>query len=226
MIYTLSVFIVEPVRWAARWDFRPFTAREREAFYNYWREIGEKMDIKGIPPSYDAFEQWNLRFEAEHMVYAATNAQVAVDTFALFLSDFPPAWHGAVLTAGTALMDKRLRRAMGYPDPPSLVTALVAATLNLRKWFVGYLLPPRSFANRTQRTLPTKEPYCPEMRLHASLPSYAGGAKLVHAARADGYRISELGPPGFKQGLGELGNGSGKLYKHFPRPRPEITPSP
>ena len=48
-LYTLSTFVLEPIRWNARFGWRLLTPKEREASYFLWREIGRHMGISRHP---------------------------------------------------------------------------------------------------------------------------------------------------------------------------------
>lgn len=69
-LYTLSTFIFEPIRWNTRFGWRPLTDAERLASYYFWRRIGEHMGIRDIPPSYEAFERFNIAYERAHLAYS------------------------------------------------------------------------------------------------------------------------------------------------------------
>ena len=55
-LYTLSTFVLEPIRWNAHFGWRLLTPKEREASYFLWREIGRHM---GIATSRRATRRWS-----------------------------------------------------------------------------------------------------------------------------------------------------------------------
>ena len=55
--YVLSTFIYEPIRWNARFGWRPMYDNERLAFFHFWRAVGDRMGITDIPADYDVFER-------------------------------------------------------------------------------------------------------------------------------------------------------------------------
>lgn len=143
MLYVLSTFVLEPVRWVDRFGRRPMTEAEKEAGVHYYRALGARMGIGGIPESLAAFDRFNRDFEARHFRHAASNALIGSVTRDLLLSFYLP----RVLvplgrSAAHALMDTPLRRAMGFPDPPRWVERAVLAVLALRARALR-LLPPR-----------------------------------------------------------------------------------
>jgi len=81
MLYVLTTFVVEPVRWLDRFGQRPMTQKERRAWTNYYRALGHKMDIKAIPRGFDAFVSYGCDYEDAHFKYADSNADAT-----------PPSW--------------------------------------------------------------------------------------------------------------------------------------
>jgi hypothetical protein len=167
-LYVLSTFIYEPIRWNARFGWRPLVAEEKLAAFHYWREVGRRMNIRAIPDDFDAFERYNVEFEQAHFRYAPSNHQLAVATRDLFLGWFLPAplrRFGEPVVY--AMMDDRLREAVGFPKPSERLRRLVEGSLRLRARLIR-LLPPR------------RRPRLLTPRRHRSYPR--------------GYRIEALGP--------------------------------
>jgi len=48
-LYTLSLFVLEPIRWAREYGWRPLSPLECQAFFVFWKEIGNRMNMKDIP---------------------------------------------------------------------------------------------------------------------------------------------------------------------------------
>ncbi len=132
-LYVLSTFVFEPIRWNARYGWRPLSDNEKQASYYFWREVGRRMNIRDIP-DYEAFERYNRRYESEHFAYSPNNALLAEATRDLFLSwTLPkPLWPlGAQLVY--AVMDRPMREAFGFPEPRLWAKVLVETGLWLRK---------------------------------------------------------------------------------------------
>jgi hypothetical protein len=47
-LYVLSSFIYEPIRWIARFAWRPMREHERLALFYFWREVGQRMSIHSL----------------------------------------------------------------------------------------------------------------------------------------------------------------------------------
>ena len=56
-LYVLSSFVFEPIRWNARFGWRPLIEAEKLATFEFWREVGRRMAIKEIPESYAELER-------------------------------------------------------------------------------------------------------------------------------------------------------------------------
>src|SRR5438445_4474333 len=83
--YVLSTFVFEPIRWNARFGWRPMCEQERLGMFTFWREVGRRMNIKELPESYEAFELYNVEYEREHFQFAETNHRIGAATRDLFL---------------------------------------------------------------------------------------------------------------------------------------------
>ncbi|KAK0710208.1 hypothetical protein B0T26DRAFT_755306 [Lasiosphaeria miniovina] len=53
MLYTLSLFVLEPMRWVDQYEWRCLTDLERCAMATSWKALGEDLDISydGLPSS-------------------------------------------------------------------------------------------------------------------------------------------------------------------------------
>jgi hypothetical protein len=167
-LYVLSTFVFEPIRWNARFGWRPLVEQERLASFHFWRAVGSRMAIKNIPADFDAFERFNVEYERCHFRPTEAGMRVGRATRAMFLSWFPivPAWIGA--PAIHALLDDPLLEAFGFPRPPRLLRRAATAALRGRARFVA-VLPHRRR---------------PRLRTRMRHRTYPGG-----------YRIEALGPP-------------------------------
>lgn len=166
-LYVLSTFIYEPIRWIDAFGWRQTCPNERLGYYCFWREIGKRVGIVRIPPSYEAFEAWSRAYEREHFRFADTNQRVGTVTRDLFGSWFPRVFTPLVRYSIYAMLDADMIMAFGFPKPLPLTRPLLRGMLKLRGHAVRWLPPRRSarfFTNERNRTYP------------------------------EGYRISRLGP--------------------------------
>jgi hypothetical protein len=167
-LYVLSTFIYEPIRWIDDVGWRPTCANERLGYYCFWREIGKRMGIVDIPPSYEAFEMWARNYEREKFQFAETNQRIGSATRDLFASWFPRIATPIVRYSIYAMLDDGMLASFGFPKPLPLTRPLLRAGLKLRGRAVRWLPPRRTahfFTDNPNRT------------------------------HRDGYEISALGPP-------------------------------
>jgi hypothetical protein len=167
-LYVLSTFVYEPIRWNARFGWRPLCEQERLALFYFWHEVGRRMNITQLPAGYEEFERFNVAYERDEFRYAETNHRLGCATRELFVSWFPRPLAPVVRWAIYALLDEPLLAAFGFPRPSRLSRLVVAAALRLRARVLRWL--PR----RRQPLLRTA---------------------LRHRSHPAGYRIEQLGPP-------------------------------
>jgi hypothetical protein len=89
MLYVLSTFVVEPVKWLERFGKRAMRPAEIEASVLYYQALGQKMGIKDIPLDFVEFEEYQRAYEATHFHYEDTNAEIGCLTRDLLLSIAP-----------------------------------------------------------------------------------------------------------------------------------------
>jgi hypothetical protein len=138
-LYTLSTFIFEPLRWNARFGWRPLSEHEKLATYFYWREVRRRMNIKDIPPDLEAFERFNLAYEREQFQYGESNRHIADRTLAVFLSWYPRAVSPLVAGVIYAMLDEPVRAAHDWPKVAPWTRRLVEGGLHARATALRYL---------------------------------------------------------------------------------------
>ncbi|KAF2019087.1 hypothetical protein BU24DRAFT_112336 [Aaosphaeria arxii CBS 175.79] len=157
LLYTLSLFLLEPRRWIERHEWRTLTPMELCALGTFWKSIGDAMEISYEPLSHgpsnfkdglefmEDMELWSNAYEKRTMIPNDWNHKLANETTAILLTNVPPFLKPTGKHAVEALMDERLRRAMIYDDPPPLISKLVYSALYIRKLVIRHLLPPRPY---------------------------------------------------------------------------------
>jgi hypothetical protein len=165
--YVLSTFIYEPIRWNARFGWRPMCEQEKLGLFWFWREVGARMNIRDVPPDFAAFEEFNRGYEREHFRFAEATQRVGAATREMFVRWFPRPFAPLVRSSIYALLDDPLREAFGFPRASRLMGWLVPALLRMRA--------------RCLRWLPARR--TPRRRTEMQRALYPGG-----------YVIEELGP--------------------------------
>ncbi|MCP6758460.1 MAG: DUF2236 domain-containing protein [Fischerella sp. CENA71] len=167
LIYVLSIYIYEPIRWIDQYGWRPLTQNEKLACFHFFREVGHRMNAKNIPSDYDELEQFNLAYERKHFCFASSNQTIATATINLLLSLYLPKFLWSIARPLVlAVIDAPLLDAVGFPHPPQIFTLLVKGLLKLRA--------------RVLKWLPERE--VPVLRTKWKRPTYP-----------EGYEIEELG---------------------------------
>ena len=186
-LYVLSTFVFEPIRWNARFGWRPLHKHERLAGFYFWREVGRRMGLYNLPESYEAFEAYNMAYEREHFAYSPNNQLLGNATLELFsswvLPDMLPERIRRPLAdigkdAVSSLMDAPMRHALGLPTPRPWVEKAVFKLLRYRA-YAQYVLPPR----RTPYTLPPTRTYPEGVDLETVGPAPAGKRGPLYESR-------------------------------------------
>lgn len=163
MLYTMALFVLEPIRWVNSYEWRQMTDMEICALATLWRDIGTAQNIDFSPlrhgPSsfrdglefYHDLVAWADAYEQRAMVPDAHNHQLAEETTAILLTNVPSFLKPIGRQAVVSLMDIRLRKAMIYDCAPSAYYKLVPAVFKLRAWFLTWLMPPRPYALRLRK---------------------------------------------------------------------------
>jgi hypothetical protein len=156
MLYTLSLFLLEPIRWVRRYEWRSFTDFEICALGVFWKAQADAMNIDLSPLDawhsnwsdngldfFHVMESWSDDYELRAMVPDANNKTTADETTAILLYDVPKFLRPTGRLVVSALMDPRLRAAMIYESPPPWLERLVSGGLSLRAMAIRWLFLPR-----------------------------------------------------------------------------------
>jgi ER-bound oxygenase mpaB/B'/Rubber oxygenase, catalytic domain len=167
-LYVLSTMVFEPIRWNARFGWRPLLEVERLATFHFWREVARRMAIRDVPESCEELERFNVEFERERFAYTEAGHRVAAATRDMFLDWFPGLPKRVGRPVLHALLDPPLLDALGFPHPPVRLRGAVEGAVRARSRLVGALPPRRKPRYRT-------------LERHRSYPR--------------GYEVDKLGPP-------------------------------
>src|SRR6266498_521440 len=138
-LYVLGAVLFVPLRWLERYGWRPLCEHERTAAFVFYRELGRRMGIKGIPKSYGEFEEFYDAFDREHVAYSESGRRLMRASREAFTGYFPAVlapFAGAYIDA---LLDDRLRRAVGVSRPPLLVRLSLHLILTARALILGWM---------------------------------------------------------------------------------------
>ncbi|KDQ57898.1 hypothetical protein JAAARDRAFT_57715 [Jaapia argillacea MUCL 33604] len=144
-LYTLALFILEPIKWTARFGWRAMSPLEAQATFVFWYEIGQRMNIKDIPPTLEELRKWSEAYEQSCMVPAITNRDVAQQTIneLLYLAPNKFGIKAFLQRITICLLEEHVRIAMMQPAQPWYMHAITRTVLNSAAFFQGYLCLPR-----------------------------------------------------------------------------------
>jgi hypothetical protein len=124
LLYTLSLFALEPKRFIAKYEWRSLTPLEICALGSFWKRVGVAMKIsfESFPSKewkdgvhwMEELEQWSLKYEERCMVPAATSHKVSECTVSVVLAKVPKPLRGVGQKVVSALLEERLRKAIMY----------------------------------------------------------------------------------------------------------------
>ncbi|RAK99539.1 uncharacterized protein BO80DRAFT_359089 [Aspergillus ibericus CBS 121593] len=155
MLYTLSLFATEPIRFVQRFEWREMTELEQCAIGTYWKSLGDALGIDyHVLPSGDKgfrdglhfleeIREWSAKYEMEKMRPDPSNRLVADKTMDVIVYGFPAWVRGVAVGLATCVMDDRLREAMMYDVPPVPHQKIFAGIVAIRRFVLRYLALPR-----------------------------------------------------------------------------------
>lgn len=126
MLYTLSLFALEPARWIGKYEWRTLTELELCACGTYWKSMGDTMAIsyEGLPSAASGWEDglnwltevesWSKAYEEKHMLPATTNMQLADAELGVICINIPSGLLAVCKKLVSVLLGERLRKAMMY----------------------------------------------------------------------------------------------------------------
>ncbi|TVY81896.1 Mycophenolic acid synthesis protein B [Lachnellula suecica] len=154
LLYTLSVFITEPITWVKKYEWRSMTDMEICAIGVLWKSIGDAMGIqyegylskslwKDGLEFYEDISAWAEQYEQKYMVPAESNRKLANELLPLLLFFVPKSAEVAARNIVGCLMGERLCKAMIYPAPTKGFARLASVIFATRAFVLRYLSPPR-----------------------------------------------------------------------------------
>ncbi|KAJ3345726.1 hypothetical protein HDU91_007256 [Kappamyces sp. JEL0680] len=189
MIYTLALFVLEPIDHINRLEWRQLLAVEEEAGFQQWLAIGKEMGIKDIPPTLRDLAAFKDAYESKYMVLHANNQKVAEATTNFFIRKVPRFLKPFARQIIYCLISPRLAKAVGYPAPHWLLKTLVFALLKVRALFIRYCMLPRIFSAERLAARPDPATGLFVPRTHPYGETYRHG-----------YAIQNLGPSHYQPG--------------------------
>ena len=152
--YVLATTIVGPVRWIARYGWRPLDPIELVALTRFTTRFGELMGIKGLPETYAGYEELLDSYEAERFEFDPANKRVTEATIRIGRATAPWYLKPGFRRVSIALMDEPLRVALGMEEQPRWLVRAVDLGLRLRARALRFFPPRRAPFERKHPTYP------------------------------------------------------------------------
>ena len=160
MLYTLSLFALEAIRWTRDLEWRQLTNLERCAMGVYWKNLGDAIEIpydklpsskKGLVNAsqwMDELETWSEQYEAENCVPDPVNRYVGDATINIGLTNVPPCLRPIGTQFAAALLSPRLRQSMLFEEPAMWMKWTLAGAIAIRRFIIQHMLLPRPPSSR------------------------------------------------------------------------------
>ncbi|MFT2815731.1 oxygenase MpaB family protein [Leifsonia sp. A12D58] len=169
-LYILISLLVLPVRWTMAHGWRPLEQAEVRAAHRFYQELGQRMGLTNIPPTYEAAAEFFDRYESANVRPAPANQTLMAAAAQLTAVRLPALLRPLVPAILSGLVDdRRFCDAVGLPTPNRAITTLVGAAVRLRA------------IRASQRPLPVTARFVP-------------GAAGSSSSYPRGYALSEIGP--------------------------------
>ncbi|KAJ6015935.1 hypothetical protein N7540_010526 [Penicillium herquei] len=155
MLYTLSLFALEPIRFVKTYEWREMSEMERCASGTYWKSLGDALGIsyEALPSGQSGFRDglqwleeisfWSERYEEQHMKPHSRNKEIADKTIDVLVYYLPGFMKPLGVYFASFLMDDRLRTAMMLDRPPTFFAAIFTVVFQVRRLYLRYLALPR-----------------------------------------------------------------------------------
>ncbi|KAI9668616.1 MAG: hypothetical protein M1831_001055 [Alyxoria varia] len=182
MLYTLSLFALEPVRWIDAHEWRQLTDLERCAFGTFWKSVGDAMGIsfERLPSSHcgwwdgmhwlEEARVWSEAYEKAETVPNELNRKLAAAYLNVLHVNVPKFLVPVVREVVSVLFGARLQQAVMLPDPSNLTIWAVNTVFSIRKLVLRHLSLPRPEFLRVEYISARPDPVT--KRIHTT--EYAG----------------------------------------------------
>lgn len=194
LLFTLSLFIFEPIIFVEQYEWRPMCELEKQAQFLYWAEIGARMGIADIPKTIDELWEWKEEYAATHMVPSNASSKIGEVTMDVLVAPFPTFLKPLGKQASKVFVEPRVLKAFGWgPARPAMLYWALPALLHLRAFLLRNLIFPR-----------TKEPKFMTMK-EVDLIGMDG--TVDKRVQRDGFLLEPWYVPAGQSRVGKLGIG-------------------
>ncbi|KAI9307150.1 hypothetical protein BJ944DRAFT_198105 [Cunninghamella echinulata] len=182
-LYTLALFLSEPVRWINSYEWRKLDIREINAIFRVWHDIGVDMKIQDVPNTKEELLKFKEEYEVKEIKYSPSNWKCAVPTIEHLLTRLPRFVGPLVYKFVPCFLEKRDIDAFGIDHPSWFIRLLFWFFIRSRAFFIRYFCFPRKrYLLRTPFHANEDGKYMPHFFIYKPV------------VYPDGYCIPELGP--------------------------------
>ncbi|CAO3582232.1 unnamed protein product [Absidia cylindrospora] len=143
-VYTLSLFLADPIQWINDYEWRHLDIREINAIFKVWYDIGVDMKMKDIPNTVEGLLRFKEEFEEKEIQYSPSNWKVALPTIHHLLTRLPEFVWPVVFKVLPCLLDVRAIDAFGIDHPSWFTRLTFKCVVRARALFIRYFCLPRS----------------------------------------------------------------------------------
>ncbi|KAL4256579.1 ER-bound oxygenase mpaB/B' [Pleurotus pulmonarius] len=216
-LYTLSLYVLEYLRWTDEHGWRQLSEMERQALLMFWSEMGRRLEIQGIPETLNDLKTWAKCYEEEHRCQAKSNFDIMSFTIDYNSRVYPRLFgmrnlHKSVVKC---VLEYPVQAATMMSMPPWYMYVFTNGLLYGMKYYHRYLALPRRHPSSVvalelpdgsdrvrmhPTTFGTKPWYKPEGRgLNWAIDHlllWAGYREGIPGRqfKSEGYRLEEIGP--------------------------------
>ncbi|KAI9020646.1 hypothetical protein CLU79DRAFT_888129 [Phycomyces nitens] len=189
-IYTVGLFVAEPIRWVSQFEWREMDEREMNAVFVIWADLGRKMKIKNMPATPQELTAFKEHYEKTVVRYSKSNWKCAQHTIDHLLFRIPKMFWPIVYKIIPCVLDDHDISAFGIEPASPIVKTIFWYTMRLRANFIRYLcLPRKDFVIRTPFS-PNKEGrFVPVYDIYK--PIYTNGYSIFELGHVKGESASK-----------------------------------
>ncbi|KAI1313721.1 hypothetical protein F5Y03DRAFT_105931 [Xylaria venustula] len=145
LLYVLSLFTAEPMRWIQRFEYRALNERERCALATLWRALGEELRIPydRLPGYSEGFrdalhwlaelEDWGCAYERAYRERTPESVALAGKQMDAWVSGVPGFMKSMAYGFVAVGIEPGLRQAHGIETPSPITAYIVETVIYLRK---------------------------------------------------------------------------------------------
>lgn len=117
-VYVLGAFVVAPTRFLDESGWRPLCCHERAATYEFYAELGRRMNLSDVPPDYAGLAEFFDAYEDEHLGYSSEGAALMAATQQIIADRNPRLLAPLTGLLTGVLLDERLCHCLGVRPSP------------------------------------------------------------------------------------------------------------